>query len=117
MFLTTPLRSCPTLQLGKQAIAIFLALFFDQRSTADHDVAPRFVDLQHFALDRPADVVTDVGRTTDVDLAGRQEDVDTDVDQQTALDLARDRAGDDLALLDRLHHLLPGDDLSRPCAC
>ena len=83
----------------------------DQRPAADDDVAPRVVDLQHDALDRAADVVADVGRAADVDLAGRQEDVDADVDQQPALDLARDRAGDDVVFVDGLHHLQPGLDL------
>ena len=46
-----------------------------------------------------ADVVADVGRPADVDLAGRQEDVDADVDQQAALDLAGDLAGDDVAFV------------------
>ena len=41
-----------------------------------------------------ADVVADVGRAADVDLAGGQEDVDADVDQQAALDLAGDLARD-----------------------
>ena len=58
-----------------------------------------------------ADVVADVGRAADVDLAGRQEHVDADVDQQAALDLARDRAGDDVALVDGLHDLQPLFDL------
>ncbi len=83
----------------------------DQRAAADDDVAAGFVDLQHQALDRAADVVADVGRTADVDLAGGQEDVDADIDQQAALDLARDRAGDDVAFVDRFHDLQPGFDL------
>ena len=58
-----------------------------------------------------ADVVADVGRAADVDLAGRQEDVHADVDQQAALDLARDHAGDDVAFVDGLHDLQPGLDL------
>ena len=111
MFLTTPLRSWPTSSSFSSCFAIFLTLLFDQRSAADDDVAARFVDLQHFALDVAADVVADVVRTTNVDLAGRQKDVDADVDQQATFDLSRDGAGDDLSFLDRLHHLLPGDDL------
>ena len=47
----------------------------------------------------------------DVDLAGRQEDVHADIDQQPALDLPRGHAGDDVAFVDRLHHLQPGLDL------
>ena len=58
-----------------------------------------------------ADVLADVGRAADVDLAGRQEDVDADVDQQAALDLAGDAAGDDVAFVDGLHDLHPLFDL------
>ena len=58
-----------------------------------------------------ADVVADVVRAADVDLAGRQEDVDADVDEQTALDLAGDEAGDDVAFVDGLHDLHPLFDL------
>ena len=53
-----------------------LAFGLDQRAAADDDVAAIFVDLEHDALDRAADVIADVGRTTNVDLAGGQEDVD-----------------------------------------
>ena len=111
MFLTMPLRRWPDFQLGQQLGLLFRPLRLDQRPAADDDVSPRLVDLQHQALDRPADVVADVGRAADVDLAGRQEDVHADVDQQPALDLPRGHAGDDVALVDGLHHLQPGLDL------
>ena len=70
-----------------------------QAPAADDDVAARFVDDDDLALDRLADVVADVRRPANVDLAGGQEDVDADVDQQAALDLAGDDAGDDVAFL------------------
>ncbi len=98
-------------QLGQQLGLLLGPLGLDQRPAADDDVPPRLVDLQHQALDGLADVVADVGRTADVDLAGRQKDVHADVDQQPALDLARGHAGDDVALVDGLHHLQPGLDL------
>ena len=98
-------------QLGQQLGLLLRPLRLDQRAAADDDVPPRLVDLQHQALDGAADVVADVGRAADVDLAGRQEDVHADVHQQAALDLARDHAGDHVALVDRLHHLQPGLDL------
>ena len=101
MFLTTPLRSWPTSSSLEQLGLLFGPLGLDQAAAADDDVAPRFVDLEHDALDRSADVFADVGRPADVDLAGRQEDVDADIDQQAALDLARDRAGDDVVLRGR----------------
>ena len=84
---------------------------FDQAAAADDDVAAGFVDLEDHALDRLADVVADVGRAADVDLAGGQEDVDADVDEQAALDLAGDHAGDDVAFVDGLHDLHPLFDL------
>ena len=111
MFLTMPLRRWPDFQLGQQLGLLLGPLGLDQRPAADDDVPPRLVDLQHEALDRPADVIADVGRAADVDLAGRQEHVHADVDQQPALDLPRGHAGDDVALVDRLHHLQPGLDL------
>ncbi len=98
-------------ELGQQLGLLLGPLGLDQRPAADDDVPPRLVDLQHEALDGPADVVADVGRAADVDLAGRQEHVHADVDQQPALDLPRGHAGDDVALVDRLHHLQPGLDL------
>ena len=58
-----------------------------------------------------ADVIADVGRAADIDLAGRQEHVDADVDQQATLDLAGDDAGDDVAFVDGLHDLHPLFDL------
>jgi len=74
-------------ELGQELGLLFGPLGLDQRTAADDDIAPCFVDLQHQALDGLAQVVADVGWTTDVDLAGRQEHVHTDVDQQPALDL------------------------------
>src|SRR5262249_12377893 len=59
----------------------------------------RLVDFKNFALDFLANVVGDVRRPADIDLAGGQEDVDADVDEQAALDLAGDGALDDVALL------------------
>ena len=87
------------LDLGEQLLLHLLALVLDQLAAADDDVAAGLVDLEDLALDGLADVVADVGRPADVDLAGRQEDVDADVDQQAALDLAGDHAGDDVAFL------------------
>jgi hypothetical protein len=76
-------------------------------AAADDDVAPRVVDGDNLAFDGPAEVVADVRRPADVHLAGGQKDVDADVDQQAALDLARDRAGDDIALSVLLDDLFP----------
>src|SRR5262249_62000141 len=53
------------------------------------------------------DVVGDVRRSADVNLAGGQEDVHTNVDEQPALDLAGDDALDLVALLVLLHDLAP----------
>ena len=87
------------------------ALFLNQRTAANNDVTTGLVNLQDFALNDTADIVTDVGRTADIDLACRQEYVYSDIDEQTTLDLASDRAGDDLAFLDVLHHGFPRQDL------
>ena len=100
-------------EFGQQLLAILFPLLLNQRPAANHDVAPCFVDLEHFALHHSADVIANIRGTTDVDLAGRQKDIDSDIHQQTTLDLARHGPGHDLAFLDRLHHVLPGDDLFR----
>src|SRR5262249_40792071 len=90
----------------EQLLLLFGALLFDERPTADDDVASRFVDLQHEALDRAAQIIANVGRAADIDLAGGQEHVDAaDVDQQAAFDFSGDDTGHDVAFLDRVHHL------------
>jgi len=58
-----------------------------------------------------SNVVTDVRWTPNVDLACGEKDVYADVDEQAALNFASDSSSDDLALVDRLHHLLPSDNL------
>src|SRR5688572_27793157 len=97
--------------LGQQVLALLLAFVFDQGAAADDDIAADFVDLQHNALDGAADVVPNVRRAANIDLAGGQKDVYADVDQQATLDFARHQAGDRIAFVNRLHHLAPGFDL------
>src|SRR5690606_17014037 len=58
-----------------------------------------------------ADVVADVVRSADVDLAGRQEDAHADINEQAALDLAGDLTGDHLAFADSAKHFGPLNDL------
>src|SRR5262249_44494151 len=102
------LASLAHFQFTQQLLAVFLALALDERTAADDDVAAFFVDLEHFALHLAANVVANIGRTTDIDLAGWQEDVDAvDIDEQTALDLASDLAGDHLAFFDLGHRAFP----------
>src|SRR5690606_23672112 len=103
-----PLADLTHFKLAQQVLAIFLAQAFDHRAAADDDVAAVLINLEDFALHRAADVVADVRRAADVDLAGRQEDVDAvDVDEKTALDLTRDMSRDDGPFLDGLHRLFP----------
>ena len=111
MFLTTPLRIWPTSSFSSSSAFFSARCVLDELAAADDDVAARLVDLEDHALDGLADVLADVARAADVDLAGRQEDVDADVDQQAALDLAGDLAGDDVAFVDGLHDLHPLFDL------
>src|SRR6185369_3776665 len=88
--------------------AIFLALAFDERTTADDDIATGFVDLQYFALHHAADVIANVRRTANINLAGRQEHFDAaDIDEEAALDLPFDRAGDRVAFLQLADDLVP----------
>jgi hypothetical protein len=89
-------------------------LLLDERPAGDDDVAPRLVDLEHEALDRPAAVVADVGGAADIDLARGEKHVHPrNVDEQSALDLAGDVAGDDVIFLDALHHAQPVFDPAR----
>ncbi len=87
------------LDLAEELLLHLLALVLQQLAAADDDVAAGLVDLEDLALDRLVDVIGDVRRPADVHLRGRQKDVDADVDEQAAFDLARDQAGDDIALL------------------
>ena len=88
------------------------AFFFDESATADDDVATSAVDFKDDATNRFVDEFIDVGRTTNVDLAGGKEDVDAaDIDEQTALDLLRDLTFDHVVFFDRFHHAVPGFDL------
>ncbi len=100
-------------QFAQQVFAIFFSLLFDQRAAADDNIATCFVDLEHFALHDAPNVIGDVVRTANIDLAGWQEDVDADIDQQATLDLAGHGAGHDLAFADLGHHLFPLQDLFR----
>src|SRR5690606_1747982 len=80
-----------------QQLRLLLRPFgFDQAAAADDDVAPSLVDLEDHALDRLANVFTNVVGSTDVDLAGGEEDVDPDVDQEATLDLASHLTRDDV---------------------
>ena len=88
----------------EQLLLLVLARDLDQLAAADDDVAAALIDLEDHAFDFLIDVVGDIGRAADVDLAGRQEDVDADIDQQTAFDLARDLAFDDVSFV------MAGDD-------
>ena len=115
MFLTTPLRIWPGSISASSLLLHLVALVLDQLAAADDDVAAGLVDLEDLALDGLADVVADVGRPADVDLAGGQEDVDADVDQQAALDLAGDHAGDDVAFLVLGDDRLPIPSAAWPC--
>ena len=89
------------------------SLRFDQRTPADDDVSSRLVDLQYDTLNRTADVIADVGRTTNVHLRRRQKNVHADVDQKAALDLSRDGARHHVFLVNRFADAVPRLDLLR----
>ena len=108
MFLTVPLRTWPTVDLLEELFLLLLAGDLDQLAAADDDVAAALVDLEDHALDVLIDIIGDVRRPADIDLAGWQEDVDADIDEQPALDLAGDAALDDVALMILGDHHLPG---------
>ena len=89
------------LDLAEQRLLLFRAFVFDELTTRHHDVAAGIVDLEDDALDFAVDVVLDIGRATDIDLAGWQEHVHADVDEQPAFDLAEDLPLDAVAFLVR----------------
>ena len=51
-------------------------LLLNERPAGNHDVSPRFIDLQNEALDRTVAVVADISRSSNIDLTRRQENVD-----------------------------------------
>ena len=111
--LDDPLAELADFERVEQLLFLFGPLLLDQRPAADDDVAAGFVDLEHDALDRAADVIADVGRPANIDLAGRQKHVHSaHIDQQASLDLAGHDAGHHVVLVDRLHHLEPVFDLA-----
>ena len=95
------------LELREQFFPIAFSLLFDERSAANDDIAPCFVNLQYFALNRTIDVVADIARASNVDLTSGQEYIDADVDQQAAFDFSGNFAGDHLAFVQRRNHLFP----------
>ena len=98
-------------QRREQCITVFLALFFDKRSPADDDIPSRLVNLEHFTFHFLADEITNIIGSANIHLACREKYIHTDIDKKAPLDLAVDHALHDLALLDMLHHLRPGQDL------
>ncbi len=98
-------------QLLEQLRLLLRPLGLDQAAAADDDVPAGFVDLQHQALDLFADVLADIVRPADIDLAGRQKYVNADIDQEAAFDLPRHHTADDVPFVDGLHDLHPLFDL------
>ncbi len=105
------------LEFAEQLALHFRTLIFDQLAARHDDVPALLVDLQDHAADFLADVVADIVRTADINLAGGQEDVDaavavvgdrfSDVDEQAALDFADHDAVDDIAFFLRLNNAEP----------
>ena len=79
--LDRPLAELADRDLLEQLLLLRFAGDLDELAAADHDVAPALIDLEDHALDFLIDVIGDVRRTADVDLAGGKEDVDADIDQ------------------------------------
>ena len=73
-------------QRFQKLFLLFGPFLFDQGPAANDDVAPRLVDFQHQALNRAAQIIANIGRPANIDLAGRQKHVDAaDIDQQARL--------------------------------
>ena len=108
MFLTVPLRTWPTSISSRSCFfccSRVISISLRRLTTMLRRLSSILRIMHSIVL---ADVVADVARAADVDLAGGQEDVDADVDQQAALDLAGDLAGDDVALVVLGDDHLPG---------
>ncbi len=109
-------------EVAEKFLFHLLACFFDQSATRNNNVSTRFVDLQNHALDVLADVVSDVRRTTHINLTGRQKDIHAVLDdglavhlatnrnQQTALDFANNWSLDDVPFVVSLDDLFPVAD-------
>ena len=89
----------PRLDFGEQLLLLLFAGDLDELTTRDDDVASAFVDLEDHALDIVLDVVGNIARAANIDLARGQEDVDADVDEQASLDLSGDLALDHVAFV------------------
>ncbi len=100
----------PGLHRHQQTRLHLRTLLFDQPTTAHHDVPSFHVDLQDLARHVLTDVLRNVARTTDVDLAGRQEHRNPDVHQQTTLDLPHHPTRHHVPFLVLRDHPLPAAD-------
>src|SRR5262249_44783893 len=67
--LDNALANLPRLDFGEEFLFHLLALVLDQLATANDDIAAGLVDLEDFALNGLADVVADVRRPADINLA------------------------------------------------
>src|SRR5436190_1170593 len=79
MFLTTPVRILPGLDLRQQIPPDRRELDCPNRTPGDDDVAPRRVDREDLALEAPADEPEKVSRAADIHLGGGQEGRDANV--------------------------------------
>ncbi len=98
-------------EFSKQDLTVVFTFTFDQRPTADNNVPSLFIDFKNFTLNDSTNVIANVARTPNVDLACRQKDVDVNVNQQSTLDFSNDPASNNVAFLHVLDNAFPVQDV------
>jgi hypothetical protein len=91
----------------EELLALLGALGLDDFAAGEHDVFALVVDLDDLELEHLADVLVEILRRDDVDLAAGQEGFDADVDHEAAFDDALDLAFDETAVLEHGVNFLP----------
>ena len=90
----------------------FIALFFDQLASTDHDVTTCLVNFENLSLNSATDEVSDISGASDINLTCRQENIDTYVEEQPSLDFANNIARDNIALRVIADYSFPAADAS-----
>ena len=89
MFLTTPSRTCPLIELLDDFPAQPLALLLEHRAARDDDVAARLVELDDLEIELLPQELVEVLDLPDVDLGAGQESLDPRTGRRTIPPLIR----------------------------
>ena len=91
----------------EEPLTLLRTLGFDHFPAAQHHVLPLVVDLHDLELVHVPDVLVQILRRNNVDLAARQERLDTHIDSQAALHHALHLPLHKTTVLEDLHDLVP----------